>query len=228
MLQDLATPAGRVVAGEEAAPAASGRLQLARELHDSIASAIVIIGIQAGLADQALDQGEAGQGRAREALGTIRAVGRQVLEDLQATVATLRGSSGANGPPRGLGQLHALTSQAGGAGVRVDLTVQGAARRLPPAIDLAAYRIVQEALTNVLRHAGPATAVVRLTYDDDHLSVQVDDDGHGAPGGWPPAGGNGLPGMRERIAALGGRLEAGPRPAGGFRVLATLPLDGAA
>jgi signal transduction histidine kinase len=86
---------------------------------------------------------------------------------------------------------------------------------------------VQEALTNVLRHAGPATAMVRLNYDEDHLAVQVDDDGHGAAG-WPPVGGNGLLGMRERVAALGGRLEAGPRPAGGFRVLATLPLDGAA
>jgi signal transduction histidine kinase len=97
------------------------------------------------------------------------------------------------------------------------------ARRLPPAVDLAAYRIVQEALTNVLRHAGPATAMVRLTYDDDHLSVQVEDDGHGAAAGWPPVGGNGPLGMHERVAALGGRLEAGPRPAGGFRVLATLP-----
>jgi signal transduction histidine kinase len=87
---------------------------------------------------------------------------------------------------------------------------------------------VQEALTNVLRHAGPATAMVRLSCDEDHLAVQVDDDGHGAAAQWPPVGGNGLLGMRERVAALGGRLEAGPWPAGGFRVLATLPLDDAA
>jgi signal transduction histidine kinase len=125
-------------------------------------------------------------------------------------------------------QVDALTSLAGDAGVRVGLTVQGVARRLPPAIDLAAYPIVQEALTDVLRHAGPATATVRLTYEEDHLAMQVDDDGHGAAAGWPPVGGSGLLGMRERIAALGGRLEAGPRPAGGFRVLATLPLDGTA
>jgi signal transduction histidine kinase len=216
-------PAGLVVAGEEAAPATTARLWLARELHDSIASAIVIIGIQAGVADQALDHGEPGRERAREALRTIRAVSRQALQDLQATVATLRGSSSANGPPRGVDQLDALTGQAAGAGVRVGVTVQGPVRPLPPAVDLAAYRIVQEALTNVLRHAGPATAMVRLTYDDDHLSVQVDDDGHGTAAGWPPVGGNGLLGMRERIAALGGRLDAGPRPAGGFRVLATLP-----
>jgi signal transduction histidine kinase len=150
------TPAGPVVAGEEAAPATTERLRLARELHDTIASAIVVIGVQAGVADQALDRGEAGREQAREALRTIRTASRQVLKDLQATVAALRGRSGADGPVRGIGQLDALTSLAADAGVRVGLTVQGAARRLPPAVDLAAYRIVQEALTNVLRHAGPA------------------------------------------------------------------------
>ena len=231
-VRDLAPPAGLVMAGEEAAAATGARLQLARELHDSLASAIVIIGIQAGVADQALDHGETGRERAREALRTIRAVGRQVLEDLQATVAILRGSSSASGPRRGVDQLHELIRLAAGGGTRVDLMVQGAARRLPPAVDLAVYRIVQEALTNVLRHAGPATAMVRLTYDDDHLSVQVDDNGKGSE---PPSAadgslrpGQGLVGMRERIVALGGRLDAGPRPAGGFRVLATLPLGGAA
>jgi signal transduction histidine kinase len=228
MLRAMAPPpAGLVAAGEEAAPATTARLRLARELHDSVASAIVVIGVQAGVADQALDRGEAGREQAREALRTIRTASRQVLKDLQATVATLRGRSGADGPVRGIGQLDALTSLAADAGVQVGLTVQGAARRLPPAVDLAAYRIVQEALTNVLRHAGPATATVRLTYGEDHFAVQVEDDGHGAAG-WPPVGGTGLLGMRERVAALGGRLEAGPRPAGGFRVLATLPLDGAA
>jgi signal transduction histidine kinase len=219
--------AGPPDAGEEAAPADGERLRLARELHDGIASAIVIIGVQAGVADQALDRGEGGREQAGEALRTIRTASRQALEDLQATVATLRGGSGAAGPVRGVGQLDALTSLAADAGGRVGLAVQGVARRLPPAVDLAAYRIVQEALTNVLRHAGTATAMVRLSYHEDHLAVQVDDDGHGAAG-WPPVGGYGLLGMRERVAALGGRLEAGPRPAGGFRVLATLPLDGAA
>ena len=174
------------------------------------------------------DQGESGRARAREALGTIRAVSRQVLGDLLAIVATLRGSLGANGPPPGVDQLDALTSQAAGAGLGVERRVQGVARRLPPAVDLTTYRIVQEALTNVLRHAGPATATVRLIYGDDQLRVQVEDDGHRGVAGWPPGGGNGLLGLRERVAALGGRLEAGPRPVGGFRVLATLPLDGAA
>ena len=229
MRQDMARPpAGLVVAGEEAAPAITAGLRLARELHDSLGFAIVIIGIQAGVADQALDRGQTGREQAREALRTIRTTSRQALEDLQATVATLRQGSGADDPVRGVGQLDALTSLAGDAGLRVGLTVQGVTRRLPPAVDLATYRIVQEALTNVLRHAGPATATVRLSYDEDHLAVQVDDDGHRAAAGWPPVRGNGLLGMGERVAALGGRLEAGPRPAGGFRVLATLPLDGTA
>jgi hypothetical protein len=154
-------PAGLVVAGEEAAPATTERLRLARELHDTIASAIVVVGVQAGVADQALDRGEAGREQAREALRTIRTASRQVLKDLQATVATLRGGSAADGPAPGVAQLDALTSLAGDAGVRVGLMVQGVARRLPPAVDLATYRIVQEALTNVLRHAEPATARVR-------------------------------------------------------------------
>jgi len=120
---------------------------------------------------------------------------------------------------------------AGAAGVRVELMVVGAARPLPPAVDLAAHRIVQEALTNVLRHAGSATATVGLTYREGDLTVQVDDDGHRAATRRPLGvfgGGNGLPGMGERVAALGGRLEAGPRPGGGFRVVATMPLNGAA
>jgi signal transduction histidine kinase len=94
-------------------------------------------------------------------------------------------------------------------------------------VDIAAYRIVQEALTNVARHAGPATASVRLIYGDRHLTVQVDDDGHGPPDHTSAGSGKGIVGMRERVAALGGDLEVGPRPEGGFRVRARLPLDGA-
>jgi signal transduction histidine kinase len=102
-------------------------------------------------------------------------------------------------------------------------------RPLPFAVDVAAFRIVQEALTNVTRHAGPATATVQVSYGDQDLSVQVDDDGRGAsPPGTAPGGGKGILGMRERVAALGGELQAGPRPGGGFRVRARLPLDGAA
>jgi len=109
--------------------------------------------------------------------------------------------------------------------------VEGVPRPLPAGVDLAAFRIVQEALTNVARHAGPATTTVRVAYGEGDLSVQVDDDGHGAtshPTSHPTSGGgNGIRGMRERAAALGGELAAGPRPGGGFRVLARLPVDGA-
>ena len=227
MRQDMARPpAGPVAVGEEAAPATTAGLRLARELHDSLGFAIVIIGVQAGVADQALDRGEAGREQAREALRTIRTTSRQALEDLQATVATLRGGSGADGPARGVGQLDALTSLAADAGLGVGLTVQGVARRLPPAVDLAAYRIVQEALTNVLRHAGPATAMVRLRYDEDHLAVQVDDDGHRAArvaaGGRQGPARHGRTGRRPRRpagsrAAARRRLPRAGHPAPGRR-----------
>jgi signal transduction histidine kinase len=106
----------------------------------------------------------------------------------------------------------------------VTLDVRGAPRRLPASIDHAAYRIVQEALTNVRRHAAASTATVRLRYTDDRLEVQIDDDGTGFPGTTPPGGGSGVAGMRERAAALDGSLIVGPRPGGGFRVRAELPL----
>ena len=220
--------AGPADTGEEAAPADGERLRLARELHDTIASAIAVIAIQAGVADHALQRCQAEPERAREALRTIRGASLQALDELQATVTTLRGKAGAHRPRPGVAQLDALTGLADGAGVRVELMVVGAARPLPPAVDLAVYRIVQEALTNVLRHAGPATATVRLTYRERDLTVHIDDDGHRAGGRRRSGGGNGLVGMGERVAALGGRLQAGPRPGGGFRVLATIPLDGAA
>jgi signal transduction histidine kinase len=220
--------AGPPDASEEAAPADGERLRLARELHDTIASAIAVIAIQAGVADHALERCQAEPQRARAALRTIRAASQQALDELQATVTTLRGGADARSPRPGVAQLEALTDLADGAGLRVELAVVGTAQPLPPAVDLAVYRIVQEALTNVLRHAGPATATVRLTYRQGDLTVQVDNDGAGAGGRRPSGGGNGLVGMRERVAALGGRLQAGPRPGGGFRVLATIPLDGAA
>jgi signal transduction histidine kinase len=217
--------AGPADTGEEAAPADGERLRLARELHDTIASAIAVIAIQAGVADHALERCQAEPQRAREALRTIRAASQQALDELQATVTTLRRKAGAHRPRPGVAQLDALTNLADGAGVRVELAVVGAAQPLPPAVDLAVYRIVQEALTNVLRHAGPATAMVRLTYRAGDLTVQVDDDGHRAGGRRPSGGGNGLLGMGERVATLGGQLQAGPRPGGGFRVLATIPVD---
>jgi signal transduction histidine kinase len=127
-----------------------------------------------------------------------------------------------------LARLDELVSQAGAAGLVVKTETDGEVRPLPFAVDVAAFRIVQEALTNVSRHAGRATATVRVSYGDRELSVQVDDDGRGPSGqGAAPGGGKGITGMRERVAALGGELQAGPRPGGGFRVQARFPLDGA-
>jgi signal transduction histidine kinase len=166
--------AGPPDAGEEAAPADGERLRLARELHDTIASAIAVIAIQAGVAEQVLERCEAEPERTREALRTIRAASLQALAELQATVTTLRGGAGARRPRPGVAQLDALTATVGRAGVRVELAVVGAARPLPAAAELAVCRIVQEALTNVLRHAGPATATVRLTYRESDLAVQVE------------------------------------------------------
>jgi signal transduction histidine kinase len=137
------------------------------------------------------------------------------------------GEPAARSPTWTLARLDELVSQAAAAGLIVRTETDGEVRRLPFAVDVAAFRIVQEALTNVSRHAGPATATVRTSYGDRELTVQVDDDGRGpAPNGAAAGGGNGIVGMRERVAALGGDLQAGPRPGGGFRVLARLPLDG--
>jgi signal transduction histidine kinase len=138
------------------------------------------------------------------------------------------GEPAARTPTWTLARLDELVSQAAAAGLVVQTETDGEARRLPFAVDVAAFRIVQEALTNVSRHAGPATATVRTSYGDGELTVQVDDDGRGpSPHGAAAGSGKGIMGMRERVAALGGDLQAGPRPGGGFRVRARLPLDGA-
>ena len=125
-------------------------------------------------------------------------------------------------PTAGLEHLDRLVSGVAAAGIDVRVVTEGTPRPLPPSVDLAAFRIVQEALTNVTRHAGQATATISLTYDDAGLTVQVEDDGRGVNG--PGTGsGNGIGGMKERASALGGELEAGPKPGGGFRVSASLP-----
>ena len=205
------------------------RLRLARDLHDITAHTIAVIAIQAGVADEALDHCQGCPERAREAVRAIRASSREAMAELKATVTTLREGAAPRGPLPGLDQLDELVGMAAGAGVRVKLAVTGAARQLPPPIDLTAYRIVQESLTNVLRHARATSATVRVRYQPDAVEVEVDDDGRGS--GPPPAGaaapgvaGHGLAVMAERAAAVGGRLQAGPRPARGFRVHARLPL----
>jgi signal transduction histidine kinase len=197
------------------------RLRIARELHDSLTHSISVIQIQAGVAEHlARKRGE----EVPPALAAIQEAGADAARELRATLSVLRSTEDSDGS--GLGQLETLVARARAAGLPVTVTVDGAQRPLPPAVDQAAYRIVQEALTNVSRHAGRAHTSVRLRYSPEALTVQVDDEGQdqGSGSDGPTAGpGLGLLGMRERVSALGGRLHAGPRDSGGFRVQAELP-----
>jgi signal transduction histidine kinase len=198
------------------------RLRIARDLHDSLGHHVSLINVQAGVALHLMDDDPE---QARSALAAIKQSSGELLREMRATLGVLRGVD--EGPPRmpvaGLARLDDLLAENRSAGLPVELEVVGAQRELPPSVDQAAYRIVQESLTNTRRHAGPARAVVRLRYADDGVTLQVEDDGLGAPTPAEPSGGNGLPGMRERAAALGGTLTAAPRPGGGFRVEAHLP-----
>ena len=193
------------------------RLRIARELHDSLTHSISVIQVQSGVAQHlARKRGE----EVPPALLAIQEAGADASRELRATLSVLRSTQ--NGDDSGLCQLDSLLARARAAGLPVTVTVTGAERPLPPDVDQAAYRIVQEALTNVSRHAGQACASVRLQYTPDALTVQVDDDGDGS-GTRPQGPGLGLIGMRERVAALGGDLHAGPQDRGGFRVRAQLP-----
>ncbi|WP_217707130.1 sensor histidine kinase [Nonomuraea rhodomycinica] len=208
---------------EEAALRRAGeeRLRIARELHDSLTHSISIIKVQAGVAVHlARKRGE----EVPAALLAIQEASREAMRELRATLEVLRDS--ADDPPAtGLDRLDDLVGRARAAGLPTSVTIEGDRRPLPAEADRAAYRIVQEALTNVARHAGPATASVRLRYSDETLLVQVDDDGRGSLA-TPPVPGVGLRGMRERVTGLGGHLRAEPRQGGGFTVQAELPLTG--
>jgi signal transduction histidine kinase len=202
------------------------RFRIAREMHDLLAHTIAVISVQAGVADEALADGPE---ETRAALQTIRAKSRQAMAEIRATVGVLReGREGApTSPSPSLAQLPALVGTAVGPDVRVDVTVSGAARPLPAVVDLTAYRIVQESLTNVLRHARATVAKVSIGFEPDAVVVEVDNDGRAAGKGLPALiqDGHGLAGMRERAAALGGHFEAGPTGGGGFRVRAWLPTE---
>jgi signal transduction histidine kinase len=194
------------------------RLRIARELHDSLTHSISVICVQAGVALHLA--GKRGE-EAPPALLAIQEAGAEAARELRTTLSVLRSEE--DGDSSGLGQLDRLVARCG---LPVTVTVTGTERPLPPELDQAAYRIVQEALTNVGRHAGLARASVHLHYTPATFSVQVDDDGAGAgsDAGQRPAGtGLGLIGMRERVTALGGHLRAGPRDGGGFQVRADFP-----
>jgi signal transduction histidine kinase len=203
------------------------RLRIARELHDSLTHSISVIQVQASVAVHLA--GKRGED-VPPALLAIQEAGADATRELRATLGALRSEQDGDGS--GLSQLDSLVARARAAGLPVTVTVTGAERPLPPQVDQAAYRIVQEALTNVSRHAGLAdggdqvSASVHLHYTPDALSVQVADDGQGTvtPAVTRPSGpGLGLVGMRERVSALGGQLQAGPQDGGGFHVHAELP-----
>ncbi|MFD8354114.1 sensor histidine kinase [Streptomyces coelicoflavus] len=196
------------------------RLRIARELHDVLAHSISVINVQAGVGLALLDTDPE---QARSALTTIKDQSKEALGEVRQVLDTLRTPGDApRAPAPGLDRLPELVEQAASAGLTVE--VSGKPPRLSPGTDLAAFRIVQEALTNVVRHSGSRHARVRLERDGRTLRLRVDDDGP-ATGAEAGGSGNGLAGMRERAAALGGTIEAGPRPDGGFRVLAALPTD---
>jgi signal transduction histidine kinase len=193
------------------------RLRIARELHDSLTHSISVIQVQAGVAEHlAHKRGE----EVPPALLAIREAGADAARELRATLSVLRSTEDGDGS--GLGQLDRLVARARAAGLPVTVTITGAERPLPADVDQAAYRIVQEGLTNVSRHAGRAHASVSLRYTHEALTIQIDNDGTG-DGARPAGPGLGLIGMRERVSALGGRLHAGPQDGGGFQVRAELP-----
>ncbi|MGV9211752.1 sensor histidine kinase [Micromonospora sp. RB23] len=207
------------------------RLRIAQEVHDVVGHGLAAISMQAEIALHLLPKRPE---QAEVALTAISRTSREALDELRVTLGAVRRGAERE-PVPGLARLPALCDRLAGAGLAVDLRQDGDPRELPAAVDLAAYRVVQEALTNVLRHAGVAHAEVTVGYQADELTVEVTDRGVGVPGwlgaGGDPepvdgqSGGHGLAGMRERVAALGGRLTIGPRPGGGFRVWARLPVE---
>ncbi|MEU3525377.1 sensor histidine kinase [Streptomyces sp. NPDC038707] len=207
---------------------AEERGRIARELHDVVAHHMSVISVQAGLARFVLDSAPA---KARDALGTIADTSGEALEELRRMLHVLReedpGSPG-RAPMPTLARLGDLVERVRAGGLPVDLAVEGPERPLPPGVELCAYRVVQEALTNALKHAGPARARVELRYGAQELTARVTDDGGGTDPARVPAGaGHGLIGMRERAKLYGGAVSAGPRSGGGYEVLLTLPTSAA-
>src|SRR4051812_19287879 len=207
---------------------AEERARIARELHDVISHNVSVMVLQAAAgADVFTPHPE----RSREALGSIETAGREALAELRRLLSVVQAPAGEEpdlAPPPGLTRLPELVERVRATGLDVSVTVTGDARALPSGIDFSAYRIVQEALTNTLKHGHAATARVDLSFGEDMLDVQIVDDGTAtAEADARTRRGHGLIGMRERAAVFGGELEAGPRSQGGFAVRASIPLDGA-
>jgi signal transduction histidine kinase len=211
--------AARRAVGEE-------RLRIARELHDVVAHAMSVVAVQSGVGAHVIDSRPE---EAKRILETISHTSRDSLDEMRRLLGVLRADPASAdaaeelAPAPGLGGLDELVTRVAEAGVPVEADVQGERTAIPLGVDLAAYRIVQEALTNVLKHAGRAEASVLVRYEPDAVHIEVVDDGRGAGSAVAANGsGQGLVGMRERAALYGGELEAGPRLGGGYRVAATL------
>jgi signal transduction histidine kinase len=224
-LQELAGHLERERERGARAAVAEERARIARELHDVVAHGVSVIAIQSDAAEAALDRDPA---LAQAPLRTIRGSATEALAEMRRLLDVLRedDAGGELAPQPGLGRLPELVERARAAGVDVTLEVSGTPQALPPSVDLSAYRIVQEALTNVRKHAGGAPTTVALAWRRDALEVEVRDAGPGPrDGGVGEGGGHGLIGMRERVRLHGGELRTGAAPGGGFAVSARLPLD---
>ncbi|MGH3650357.1 MAG: sensor histidine kinase, partial [Acidimicrobiia bacterium] len=222
-VQDRAVEAERSRQEQVLRRAGEERMQIAREIHDVLAHSISIINVQAGAALHHLDTNP---NQARDALLTVRETGKQVLRELRSSLGVLRDPNGQIEAPRapypGIADIDRLVSATQEAGLSVELERNRRSDTVPADVELAAYRIVQEGLTNVTRHANATTVTVTIDHRPAELIVRIDDNGHGSPA--DNAGGHGITGMKERVAALGGYLDAGPKPEGGFRVEARIPV----
>jgi signal transduction histidine kinase len=225
-------------AEEQRRQASEERLRIARELHDVLAHNISMINVQAGVALHLMDERPE---QARTALAAIKEASREAITEMRSVIGVLRQSdeSAPRAPTAGLDRLDDLVSRARSAGLRVTASIEGTRAPLPGGVDLAAFRIIQEALTNVTRHARPSTdgadpksergsvsAAITVAYGAHDVVVQVDDNGRTGALLEEHSGGSGIPGMRERASALGGEFTAGPKAGGGFRVWARLPING--
>jgi signal transduction histidine kinase len=205
---------------------AEQRLQIARELHDIVAHAMSVVAVQAGVGSHLI---ATRPDEAAKSLRAIEATARAALSETRSLLGVIRDDDydlAGRSPVPGLDDLQALVQRVADAGQPVTLRVEGEARALPQSLELSVYRVVQEALTNVVRHAAPpVTATVVIRYEDGDVVVEVTDDGRGPGSKRRDGGGHGLAGMRERVSLLGGELSAGPRAEGGYQVVARLPSE---
>jgi len=224
-LEDRAAELEREREEKAAQAVTEERARIARELHDVVAHYVSVMVVQAAGARRVVDKDPAA---AKGALEAVEAAGRTALAEMRRMLEVLRADDPGMGPQPGLGEIERLIGQVREAGLAVELSVEGSACCLPAGMDLAAYRIVQEALTNTVKHGGKASARVTIRYTADTLEIEVTDDGRGAAApliSGAEGGGHGLIGMNERVALFGGVLEVGPVLTGGYRVLARMPIE---